>query len=158
MQFNEETSAQGGGMERDGPARARRMPVSELAALLRNDAAAVARALLGEPNKQLSTRAKLRFGSKGSLEVVVSGPKRGVWHDRAADAGGDMLGLVQREQGSKAAGLEWARHRVGDYDSGIAPAARNVRPIADTAAQRASEEAEKAAKRAAAQRLLVDRT
>lgn len=35
-----------------------------------------------------------RFGSKGSLTVVVDGAKRGAWFDHEAGQGGDALGLV----------------------------------------------------------------
>ncbi len=35
-----------------------------------------------------------RFGSRGSLAVVVEGPERGSWFDHEAGSGGDALGLV----------------------------------------------------------------
>ena len=53
--------------------------------------AGVARRLLGEPNRALSTRSELRFGRRGSLAVV---PERGVWRDHEAGVGGGVLDLV----------------------------------------------------------------
>jgi hypothetical protein len=39
---------------------------------------AVARRLLGPPNKRLSDRRKLRFGKRGSLVVHIAGRRRGL--------------------------------------------------------------------------------
>lgn len=55
----------------------------------------VALDLLGEPNKRLSNRSTLRFGSKGSLAVKISGEKCGTWYDFEAAKGGDLFDLVQ---------------------------------------------------------------
>ena len=52
--------------------------------------AEVARRLLGEPNRRLSTRRELRFGHGGSLAVI---PERGVWYDHEAGVGGGVLDL-----------------------------------------------------------------
>ena len=52
----------------------------------------LARDLLGEPTSR--TRDEWRYGGKGSLSVMVSGPKRGSWHDHEAGCGGDPVGLV----------------------------------------------------------------
>jgi putative DNA primase/helicase len=72
-------------------------------AALRGDliecAADVAMALLGEPNRALSSKRELRFGRKGSLAVAIQGQKAGCWFDHENDAGGDLLDLVQRERG-----------------------------------------------------------
>ena len=54
----------------------------------------VARALLGEPNRRMSTRTALRFGNKGSLAVDL---QRGRWFDHEAGEGGGVLDLVKRE-------------------------------------------------------------
>ncbi|BCK77367.1 phage/plasmid primase P4 [Acetobacter aceti NRIC 0242] len=61
-------------------------------------AAAIARAVLGEPNRQYSTRSQMRFGSRGSLSVEIAGEKAGTWFDHEANIGGGMLDLVQRER------------------------------------------------------------
>lgn len=53
--------------------------------------AGVARRLLGEPNRALSTLRELRWGRRGSLAVV---PDRGVWRDHEAGVGGGVLDLV----------------------------------------------------------------
>lgn len=52
-------------------------------------------ALLGQPNKAMSTRDELRFGSRGSLSIDL---KKGVWHDHEAGNGGGVLELVMREK------------------------------------------------------------
>ncbi|MHB1302446.1 MAG: DUF7146 domain-containing protein [Acidiphilium sp.] len=57
----------------------------------------VARHLLGEPNRELSTRSELRFGSHGSLAVVIGGRKPGVWHNHESGEGGGVLDLIRRE-------------------------------------------------------------
>ncbi len=134
------------------PEKTRRLRVDEAAALLRQNPEGVARALLGEPNKRLSSKKALRFGSKGSLEVVIAGPKRGLWHDHEEGKGGDMLRLAQREKG-KADGLEWARQQVGDHGAVPTPAVRTAQPVRDTSAEDAAREAEKAKARAQASRL-----
>ena len=41
-----------------------------------------------------TSRTELRFRGKGSLAIVIAGPKRGAWHDHEAGCGGDALGLV----------------------------------------------------------------
>jgi len=55
--------------------------------------------LLGKPNRAMSSKRELRFGRHGSLSVVVSGPKAGMWHDHQLGTGGDMLNLIERERG-----------------------------------------------------------
>jgi putative DNA primase/helicase len=52
----------------------------------------LARHLAGEPASR--SRDELRFRGKGSLAVMIAGPKRGAWHDHEAGCGGDPLGLV----------------------------------------------------------------
>ncbi|HJK87185.1 MAG TPA: AAA family ATPase [Candidatus Megaira endosymbiont of Nemacystus decipiens] len=59
----------------------------------------VARELLGEPNKRLSTQANLRFGESGKIVVRVIGEKAGVWYDFAKCEGGDLFDLVQSIRG-----------------------------------------------------------
>ena len=148
VQFNEETSAQGAGPERDGPARVRRMPVSEVAALLRQDALAVARALLpgGRQEGRHWVAASTRRGGPGdSLKVNITPPHVGRWRHFASGEKGDLLDLARREFGD-AAGEEWARRRVGDRGAERTPAVRNAPPVPDTLA----EEADKARRRALA--------
>ena len=56
----------------------------------------VARALLGEPNRTLSTRAQLRYGNHGSLAIEIAGDKRGEWYDHENKVGGGAIDLVRR--------------------------------------------------------------
>ena len=55
----------------------------------------VARRLLGEPNRPMSSRTQLRFGRHGSLAVEIAGAKRGQWYDHEAGRGGDLVELVR---------------------------------------------------------------
>lgn len=57
-------------------------------------AEAAAQRLLGEPTGR--SRSALRFGRKGSVEVIVSGPKAGLWHDYENQVGGDLFDLIER--------------------------------------------------------------
>src|SRR5689334_18921752 len=57
----------------------------------------VALRLLGEPNREKSTRDQLRFGTHGSLAVEVGGRKAGTWYDHERGEGGGVLDLVRRE-------------------------------------------------------------
>ena len=74
----------------------------------------VAPALLGEPNRALSTRAQLRFGRKGSVAVEIAGPKRGQWYDHENGVGGDALALVETELDlANGAACAWAMEWLG---------------------------------------------
>ena len=55
---------------------------------------AVARRLFGEPRVR-DGGDTWRYGADELLEVHVSGPRRGTWHDHKAGVGGDMLDLVK---------------------------------------------------------------
>src|SRR5215213_3083845 len=73
----------------------------------------LARELAGDPTHR--GRDHWRFRGKGSLAVVVAGPKRGAWHDHEAGHGGDALGLVAHLQRRPMRGaLEWALGWLGD--------------------------------------------
>lgn len=58
----------------------------------------IARDLLGEPNKRLSSRGELRFGESGKIAVCITGTKAGTWYDFAEDKGGDIFSLVQHHR------------------------------------------------------------
>lgn len=62
------------------------------------DVAAVAQALLGEPNKRLSTKGEMRFGTHGSMCVDLA---KGTFFDNEIKEGGGMLDLVARAKGLK---------------------------------------------------------
>jgi hypothetical protein len=65
----------------------------------------VARELLGEPNRAMSSKKELRFGTRGSLAVDL---KKGTWFDHEAGEGGGLLDLITRETGRKEkARFEW---------------------------------------------------
>jgi putative DNA primase/helicase len=72
---------------------------------------AVARHLLGEPNKARSTKRELRFGTNGSLAVDLT---KGTWFDHEAKAGGGVLDLIARETGrANGAALDWLQEELG---------------------------------------------
>jgi AAA domain len=64
----------------------------------------VARRLLGDPNKKLSKKDDLRYGTKGSLSIDL---KKGTFFDHEIKAGGGVLDLIRREHEGDA--LEWLR-------------------------------------------------
>jgi hypothetical protein len=76
-----------------------RFDISTMAEALAARAAEVAMALLGEPNRPLSSRRELRFRRKGSLAVVIDGAKAGRWYDHEDGVGGDLIHLIERERG-----------------------------------------------------------
>lgn len=61
----------------------------------------VSRALLGEPNQRLSSGHRLRFGSKGSMEVDTD---EGWFDDHEANVRGGVLQLIQHKEGCDQAG------------------------------------------------------
>lgn len=74
----------------------------------------VARRILGEPNKQLSSKNQLRFGTHGSVAVEIGGEKRGTWFDHEANEGGGVLDLIQKRQRlDKGSALDWLRRDFG---------------------------------------------
>ena len=69
----------------------------------------IARALLGEPNRQLSKPREWRYGTHGSLSVDLDA---GRWYDHEAGSGGGALDLIQRHQNTNKAGaLKWLRDK-----------------------------------------------
>lgn len=68
----------------------------------------IARALLGTPNKALSSATQLRYGTNGSVAVEIGGDKAGAWYDHEAETGGGLLDLIRRERScDQAAAFEW---------------------------------------------------
>jgi hypothetical protein len=81
---------------------------------LRPHAEKIARRLLGEPNKRLSTKSQLRFGRNGSLAVEIAGPKRGEWYYHEAGIGGGPWELLTVKGGmTNVAAVEWLRSELG---------------------------------------------
>jgi Protein of unknown function (DUF3987) len=65
----------------------------------------VARRLLGEPNRKVSTKTVLRFGARGSLSIDLA---KGTFYDHEIGEGGGVLDLIQRETGRTGASrFEW---------------------------------------------------
>jgi Toprim domain len=51
----------------------------------------IVRAVLGEPNKAMSTKTVWRYGGKGGISIDLT---KGVWHDHKSKEGSGALGLV----------------------------------------------------------------
>jgi len=76
---------------------------------LAKHAAAVARQLWGEPNKQLSSKDELRFGKQGSVSVMI---ETGEFFDHEAKEGGGVLWAIERMTGQTVEGghaIQWLR-------------------------------------------------
>jgi hypothetical protein len=72
---------------------------------------AVAHKLLGEPNRGLSTKTELRFGTNGSLSVNL---EKGTWFSHEDGEGGGVLDLIARETGGQnGEALVWLRDKLG---------------------------------------------
>ncbi len=67
--------------------------------------------LLGEPNKERSTKNDLRFGSNGSVSVIVAGPKIGSYFNHETKMSGGLFELIQFE--GKTFPTEWLRNNFG---------------------------------------------
>ena len=69
----------------------------------------VARELLGEPNKALSSARELRFGHRGSISVDL---EKGVWHDHESGEGGGTLDMIRLRAGfSGRDAFEWMERK-----------------------------------------------
>jgi hypothetical protein len=76
---------------------------------------AVARRLLGTSNAKLSSGEELRFGSHGSMSVVIAGPKAGTWYDFERQVGGGVKELLEL-YGERDPKPSRGRHVVKTYD------------------------------------------
>jgi putative DNA primase/helicase len=84
-----------------------RTSTKEVARELSNHVAALAAALLGPPTSRQGPT--LRWRSRGSLAVTVSGPKRGRFCDYESGEGGDLLDLIRITLGTPLQdALRWA--------------------------------------------------
>ena len=105
----------------------RREEIAALIAALRSRVDDLARALLGEPNRAMSTKRELRFGSKGALCIWIAGTKRGGWADFSGDAKGTPLGLIRyARQCSFPEAKAWARAWLGWPDEAEGGAVRQL--------------------------------
>lgn len=82
----------------------------------------VAKRVLGEPNAELCTRTELRFGSRGSVAVRISGDGSGTFYDHEASVGGGTLDFI--------------RHKLGKVDGNAFDWLRENHFIADDRAER----------------------
>ncbi len=110
----------------------------ELEVLLQSDAKGLAIALLGEPNKRLTDRKAMKWGSKGSLSLSLQGPKRGSWFNHEAGYGGGPLQLIVHVRFcSYPDAKDWARQWLSlsaekrTIYTGVHPAAGLLAKLAD---------------------------
>src|SRR5262245_57575535 len=68
-------------------------------AALREVAPVIIAEFRGEPNRTLSTPNEMRWGRNGSLALVTSGPKAGLWFDHEQGRGGDVIEFIKSECG-----------------------------------------------------------
>ena len=81
----------------------------------------VARRLLGDPNKSLSSRRELRYGAHGSLSIDL---ETGTWFDHENQAGGGVVALIRRElKGANGTPAEWLKSELGIDLAGGQPVA-----------------------------------
>jgi hypothetical protein len=74
----------------------------------------IVRHLLGEPNKDRSTNAEWRYGTKGSLAVEVDGEKAGQWFDYEQNVGGGLVDLINRKKGfANGEAFAWLEAELG---------------------------------------------
>jgi len=103
-----------------GATATRALPFADIADRLNNRIEELARSLLGEANRALSTRTQRRYGRKGSIAVETGGEKQGRWYDHENGVGGDALALICRELHlANGAAYTWAVEWLG-IDSGDA--------------------------------------
>lgn len=130
-----------------------RMSVARLAELLNDRIADLARELLGEPNRELSSAQQLRFGTKGSIAVEIAGKDAGRWYDHEEGTGGAGLELIRHHLGlDDNAARDWARNWLGEPEAGPswtarpaaapAPASSPAEPKEPTSQERAEKVAE----------------
>jgi hypothetical protein len=71
----------------------------------------VARHLLGEPNKALSSKIEWRYGNKGSFKINL---KEGFWHDFSTGDKGGVISLIVRERKSEPRDVSrWLKESLG---------------------------------------------
>lgn len=105
-----------------------RPDAAAVAELLAERMTELAHDLAGEPSHR--GRTEWRFRSRGSLAVVIAGPKRGAWRDHEAGEGGDALALVAHlRRTSTREAYHWALAWLG-LAGGGEPRAAPPRPAA----------------------------
>jgi RecA-family ATPase len=94
------------------------MTTAELAQIMPD----VARRFWGEPNRRLSNRKELRWGSNGARSVDL---EKGAWFDFEANEGGGVLDLLKREQVAEP--WQWLREQGYADHTGRANGSSNRR-------------------------------
>lgn len=123
------------------------MSIAEVAERLNDGIAELAYALLGKPNRGLSSAQQLRFGTKGSIAVEIAGEDRGRWYDHEAGTGGAGLELIRHHLGlEEKAAFDWARNWIGEPDIGHGRMATPPIPNCTTAKPKTKTEKERAEK------------
>lgn len=98
---------------------------------LRDVAADIIAGFRGEHNRRLSSRREWRWGKHGSLSLVMSGAKQGLWHDHETSRGGDVIEFIKSElHCSFREALDYAGRYVGELRDRPAPRA-TPRPTVD---------------------------
>lgn len=86
--------------------------LGELRRALADRALEVVEALLGAP--PCERRGSTARWNGRAFSLALAGDRRGLWHDKRAGAGGDLIALIQRETGRDFLGsLAWARNFLG---------------------------------------------
>ena len=78
------------------------MEICDLKAKLNNDIQGIAEYLLGSDLKREKNKLLVGnvHGDKGnSMNIELSGPKAGLWHDFASGEGGDLIDLWRENRG-----------------------------------------------------------
>lgn len=89
----------------------------------------VAQELLGEPNRGLSSKHELRYGSRGSLSIDVA---KGTWYDHETGGGGGVLDLIKVRTGREGAQCkEWLQEHGITRTNGGDPRGRQATIVAE---------------------------
>ena len=86
----------------------------------------LAQSFFGEPNREMSSAAELRYGSHGSFSVDL---RNGTWYDHEVEEGGGVLDLVTRETKLEGAErLDWLKTHGFLYETIQSNGAQQPRP------------------------------
>ncbi|MEZ2147956.1 toprim domain-containing protein [Bradyrhizobium sp. DN5] len=94
---------------------------------LRTRAAEIVKSFLGEPNRHLSTKRQLRWGSRGSFALNLEGAKAGLWFDHENGCGGDIIGFLKQQLGGSIG--DAINYALGYLGPSFGVSTRNVRPV-----------------------------
>ncbi|MFO1127826.1 MAG: AAA family ATPase [Rhodospirillales bacterium] len=86
----------------------------------------IAQRLLGEPNRALSTRTQLRFGTHGSLAVEIGGDEAGTWYDHENKTGGGVIDFVKRHINGCGSPIDWLKREGFIADAGTEKPRRKI--------------------------------